>query len=650
VLRSTIKGGLIEAADSFYYATGPGQSWNLIRRKFIRDDGGTVDTLGITVDAVGRDSLIRDHRGGSVRFVYDAMNRVTSRVDQLLRTEAWAYNASGLDSVFTNRRGQSVTYSYDQLDRLTQKGSDETAVYQYDGEGAVTRAYDADSDIWSYVDALGRDTAIVQQGKWIRFTYVPGQPFRATQKDPDNGVHSYTYDALGRLTKIKAPEGDSTIFVYDVSNRRTSRTQGNGVVTAYSYSGDFEVTRIATTYGATTYASFDYTYDGMGNRKSWTYENGDHYSFTHDLQRQLTSAVLKHADSTVVHSNSLDYDGSSNRSSGGAYSSYSYDAANRLTSTATSSYNYDFDGNLTSETDAGVSYTYAYDRENRLTAQAGPSLNITYRYDALGRRIEQALNGSITKFVYSATSVIADLDASGNTVARYTVGPIVDELVAARRNGNTYYYIQDAVRSVVRILNAARGVVNSYEYLSWGEVRSQTVSIANRYTYTGRETNPDGRTMHYRARTYLPHIGRFAQEDPLGFVDGVNSYRYAGNSPCTFIDPNGQQRLQCDRGSASLIADDGRNTTTTVYQWNSSTGTPLSISTVTTSATAGGTQLARGTRTDLQTGQQTTRTTAISGSDTSSLLATGQASPQAMSAGINAVREARDDCTGARVM
>jgi RHS repeat-associated protein len=68
-------------------------------------------------------------------------------------------------------------------------------------------------------------------------------------------------------------------------------------------------------------------------------------------------------------------------------------------------------------------------------------------------------------------------------------------------------------------------VVNRYDYLSWGEIRSQTVGVTNRFTFTGRELNPDNRTMHYRARTYLPHLGRFASEDRLGFVHGINVFR-----------------------------------------------------------------------------------------------------------------------------
>jgi RHS repeat-associated protein len=204
---------------------------------------------------------------------------------------------------------------------------------------------------------------------------------------------------------------------------------------------------------------------------------------------------------------------------------------------------------MNSETD-GSSYTYTYDREGRVTAQTGPSLTISYKYDALGRRIEQTVNGTVTKFVLDGDHVLADLNGSGTTIARYTNGPRVDEIISVRTGGQTYYYTQDALGSVVRILDQNRATKNTYEYLPWGEIYAQTEVIANRYTFTGRERNADGRTMHYRARGYLPHTGRFGQEDPLGFIDGINAYRYVRNSPCTFVDPSG---LSCASGIGSLV-------------------------------------------------------------------------------------------------
>ncbi|MCK6456822.1 MAG: RHS repeat-associated core domain-containing protein [Phycisphaerae bacterium] len=41
---------------------------------------------------------------------------------------------------------------------------------------------------------------------------------------------------------------------------------------------------------------------------------------------------------------------------------------------------------------------------------------------------------------------------------------------------------------------------------------------------------------HFKYRTYNPIWGRWHQQDPLGYVDGVNLYEYVASSPLIFVD------------------------------------------------------------------------------------------------------------------
>ena len=50
-----------------------------------------------------------------------------------------------------------------------------------------------------------------------------------------------------------------------------------------------------------------------------------------------------------------------------------------------------------------------------------------------------------------------------------------------------------------------------------------------------------------RARWYDPNSGRFISEDPIGFGDGPNPYRYAGNNPILFVDPSGLEKFDLGR-------------------------------------------------------------------------------------------------------
>jgi RHS repeat-associated protein len=87
--------------------------------------------------------------------------------------------------------------------------------------------------------------------------------------------------------------------------------------------------------------------------------------------------------------------------------------------------------------------------------------------------------------------------------------------------------------SIVGLTNAAGTLVERYTYTAYGTlgiyaadgtVRSSS-SYNNRYTYTGREYDPELKLCHFRARWYDPATGGFISRDPLGYVDGRSLYR-----------------------------------------------------------------------------------------------------------------------------
>ncbi len=48
---------------------------------------------------------------------------------------------------------------------------------------------------------------------------------------------------------------------------------------------------------------------------------------------------------------------------------------------------------------------------------------------------------------------------------------------------------------------------------------------------------------------YDPGIGRWLDEDPIGFTAGdPNLYRYAGNDPTGFVAPSGMDRIEAEDG------------------------------------------------------------------------------------------------------
>jgi RHS repeat-associated protein len=219
-------------------------------------------------------------------------------------------------------------------------------------------------------------------------------------------------------------------------------------------------------------------------------------------------------------------------------------------------YGYDNNGNQTTRivpTATDKSWTQTWDYENRLTTMEktkGPDKRtVSFSYDPLGRRIGKQVTtiiDGVTKtqtyaYVYDNDDILLEtftVENNQTTTTWYTHGAGIDEHLALERNGSYYYYHADGLGSIVAITDAARNVVQSYEYDSYGMVTPST-SFRNSYTYTGREWDKETGLDYYRARYYDPIEGRFVSKDPIGLAGGVNVYAYTSNNPINFIDPLG---------------------------------------------------------------------------------------------------------------
>ena len=145
-----------------------------------------------------------------------------------------------------------------------------------------------------------------------------------------------------------------------------------------------------------------------------------------------------------------------------------------------------------------------------------------------------------------------EFDGTNTQVAKYTHGVGIDEPLIMERGGQSFFYHTDGLGSIIDLTDSYGAVVQSYVYDSFGNIEQQVGLLVNPYTYTGREFDSESGLYYYRVRYYDSGMGRFINEDPIGFAAGDNNfYRYVQNNPFIFIDPSGLISL-LDLGSAVL--------------------------------------------------------------------------------------------------
>ncbi|MFF5104379.1 SpvB/TcaC N-terminal domain-containing protein [Streptomyces sp. NPDC000134] len=69
--------------------------------------------------------------------------------------------------------------------------------------------------------------------------------------------------------------------------------------------------------------------------------------------------------------------------------------------------------------------------------------------------------------------------------------------------------------------------------------RPDTDLSLKRYRFAGKERDEETGLYCIGARYYAPWLGRWTSPDPAGFADGLNLYRYCGDNPVMFTDPDG---------------------------------------------------------------------------------------------------------------
>ncbi len=504
----------------------------------------------------GQRCTVKDARGKVTSFTYDTKGNL-AKVDAPapLGDTVYTYDALGRPETVTDGRGIKAVYVYDHRDRVKSVSStNDTVRYEYDGDGNLKQRSDG-TGVTSYdFDPLSRETVrTLQNGSQTKLTYTAAGNVD-TYQDPA-GTTDYTWDAANRLSEFKDPAGKITTYGYNNNDVRTKTSYPGGTMQEVTpdKSGRPTTIKAASPKGTLTNLTYTYGYDHDANP---------------DTVNRDGSKIRTRTDQVA-----------------GRKQSYTYDSAGRMTlaketegTTLKTTWVYCFDaaGNLTSQSDTGTcpgsGSTFTYNDASQLTAKNGVTTG--WSYDQAGNETAGASTTAQARTAeeWSDYSQLTSLTVGGKTYAGqygstdqseriklgdtfFHNGPLglsakstagVDmgfnrepggTLNSMTTGGKSYYYLTDALGSVIALADEAGTKVNSYSYSPRGVTRAATSESAPQpHRFAGGYQDPTG-LYHYEARYYDPNIGRFNSPDPSG--QEKNPYLYAEGDPVNRIDPSG---------------------------------------------------------------------------------------------------------------
>ncbi len=492
--------------------------------------------------------------GETIMMTYDGLGRRVSRVDANGEVELFEYDNEGALVSHRNRADQLTLLDRDDRGQLVSKVRPDGSVtlFDFDDFGNLTWAENSHSTIEIQRDFLGRASLVRSvldfQGTGAppvehELSYTYDRTGRRLTMADANGTYSYGYDPVGRLATVSDPFTNSWTYSYDALGRLAQLIRANGVTTEYGYDVGSQLVSIEHQDGtlANLIANLYDGYDLDGLVTDETLVSGvasSSWLYDYDDRARLTNADASESfGDALVNVTSL------------------FDSANRITSDSEYSYTHDTDGRMTvrDEVSGEASDLFEYDTDGQLTnlQQTGlvlgspqVTLDVRYYYDPLGRRIAKEINGIRSVYLYDGERLIEELDHRDLSRRVYVHGRGNNEPLAVidRVGGETHFYHHDRLGSVRGLTDETGGLSQLYVYDAFGSLVQELASgLYQPFGFIARERDRESGLTFMRARYYVPQLGRFLSEDPLGLLAGENFYVYSHGDPVNRRDPSGQQ-------------------------------------------------------------------------------------------------------------
>lgn len=401
---------------------------------YVHDANGNVTNARVYATAVALPGAAGGNPpaapGGDYRetsFTFDRLNRMLTSSVTGLRTGNW--------------NGSSFVMSV---------GSVTTAAYQYDAQGNIVAATDANGGVtYSSYDKLGRAlTSVDAEGFLTSWTY-----------DAEGNILSERRAALqatgvGTASPSAAAHADDriTYFTYDRNGLRL--TEQRAGVAAWTVSATGMLTYTPST------STIVYTYNGLGQVTRKTEATGEYVDYVYDATGRLVTenraAYADQSGNLVLPTVDYAYNGLNQltRTRQGGQAAV---AGDRITRN-----DYGPGGRLASVTDAtGSVYVYAYDAGGNVVRESysrqrsdGTSVSeaILYTRDLLGRTVAQSvatangatwLRGDIQTLAYNGFGEVSSRGLNGLWQERFDYDRAGRLWRTNSQDGVWRYFIQD---------------------------------------------------------------------------------------------------------------------------------------------------------------------------------------------------------------
>jgi RHS repeat-associated protein len=539
------------STQTFYCPTNGNCPMTTYKYDHAGNEVGVIDpNLNATHDIPDNNNLVGSTSSG---MAYNSSNdSYYCRTGDTCPTTTYHYDANGNKTSMLEPSGDTVSYSYYRDSRLNQTSySDSTQSVSY-----------------TY-DAAGNRNSMTDGGGTVTYNYDNNNQLRNYSRASD--TFSYSYDPAGNVHIRTYPNGATATYLYN-NNEQLSTVTSSANTTSYTYNpaGDLHLTTLPNGYietrsydnagrliqvdnakNNTVLSDYAYTLDPVGNPNkvvqtgavsSTTTYGYDGNNRLIDACYQLTCNENPGSNDPYIH---YSYDGAGNRLTEARPSgttTYNYNNQNELLSAGSTSYSYDANGN---EHTAGAR-SFTFNAANQLVSTTSSGTTTNYTYDGDSNRLSSATSGTTTNYLWDTNNTLPQLalerDGSGNILRSYLYGI---RRVSITSGGNPYYYLYDALGSVVNLTSASGAAEWTYSYEPFGAIRVQTQNDpnapSNPMQFAGELADPSNGLYDLRARQYDTGIGRFLSQDPSGTPgQTADTYAYADDNPSTNIDPSGK--------------------------------------------------------------------------------------------------------------